>query len=92
MTPAPAAADTAVAPSAAPVWQDPPDVHMSDEARRAALLAKEAAWRAWYRRPERCEHPATADIEVECATHYLERAREFESRYSSGTLPATDTD
>ncbi len=89
VTPAPAAADTAVVLPPPPVWQDPLDAHMSDEARRAALLAKEAAWRAWYQRPERCERPASADIEVECATHYLEHAREFEARYRAGTLPTT---
>lgn len=82
-----AAPDMAVSLPTAPVWPDTPDAHMSDEARRTALLAKEAAWRAWYQRPAQCEHPATPEIEVECATHYLEHARAFEARYRAEPLP-----
>ncbi len=89
MTAPVAAPDTTASPPPSPAWQEPAEAHLSDEARRSALLAKEAAWRAWYRRPERCEQPATAEIEIECATHYLEHAREFEARYRAGTLPTS---
>lgn len=59
---------------------------MDEHRRRDAILAKEEAWLAWYRRPPECEHAQTQEIQVACASHYAEQVRLFEQIYRAGEL------
>jgi len=60
---------------------------MDEQQRRDAVLAKEEAWLAWYKRPPECESAQTQAIQVACANHYAEQVRVFEQLYRAGKLP-----
>ena len=59
-------------------------IRLAQKAETEAKQKKDAAFKQFYQKPERCYSPASQSIRIECANEYIRAHREFDGIYQGG--------
>lgn len=56
----------------------------NQQAAQEAARSKEAAWKKFYKQPERCEDLSKPAVMVECANYFMKQKQRFEAMWAAG--------